>query len=559
MPLLLRLKSWWETSDRMQKTVTLGGVALLLVLLVGTFAFASKPRYALLYSGMNEADKSVVVTEIQTMGIAVKYDIPGQVEIPADKIGEVNMRLAGSGKLPKSAHPGIPDLEKMNLFSTPAQERERLKVILEGELAKSIESLDSVQAARVHITLGDNSPFVAERKPPTASISVTESVGSSLTSDQGRAIASLVANACEGMDVNHVTVLNQRMQFVFDGSSQNDERSLAADRLEMESRYAKQQERDIQNMLDAAFGTGTTIVKVTCELDLDKQSVNTEDQIPSEEPITKTKETEQMTGQKGANGGAAGLTPNSTQAAPTDANGNETSEYKNAKNEETRAVTTKRTQTEKATGGVRSMTINVLANTDRIPDLTGLQGFLNGVVKNRAADPVNFPLPTVTGVKFDNSAQMAVAAAQADAANQARMQQIFSMLPIAALLVVATMVVRQIGKFNRPLVDATDATAALEGSNAMALEGGEPNELNSLMLGHHTGGVAALERGLTDHDTDNLLAALRGGSGSPEHPFMAPEISEKVDVPLESLRKLADDRPEIVGQLIKSLLLEERK
>jgi flagellar M-ring protein FliF len=555
-PILEKLKTWWETSDRTQKGVTLGGISLLIVLLVGTFFFASKPKYALLYSGMNEADKSVVVTEIQTMGIPVKYDVPGQVEIPANKIGEVNMRLAGSGKLPKSAHPGIPDLEKMNLFSTPAQERERLKVILEGELAKSIESLDSVQAARVHITLGDNSPFIAERKPPTASVSVTETMGSGLTVDQGRAIASLVANACEGMDVNHVTVLNQRMQFVYDGSALNDERNLAADRLEMETRYAKQQEHELQGLLDAAFGAGTTLVKVTCEIDLDKERTSSSGEVPSEEPKQLTKAVEKMTGEKNQPLGTAGAASNTPQG-PTDGNRSEANNYSSSQVTEDRALTTTVRESEKAIGGLRSMTINVLANSDRITDLQGLQAFLNGMVKNRTNDPVNFPLPTVTGVKFDTTAQALAAKAEADAASAARMQQIFSSLPIVALLLVAMMVVRQIGKIGKPEPELVAAEQALVADNEGVEEIELAEESPAITLGED--GLPSLPEGLSDAETDQLLAALRG---NPSHELTAadaPEIKDKVDLPLEALKRMADDRPQLVGQLIKSMLLEERK
>lgn len=557
--ILQKLRSWWENSDRTQKMVTLGGLGLLVFLLAGTFIFASRPKYALLYSGMSEADKNTVVTEIQAMGVPVKYDVSGQVEIPSDKIGEVKMKLAGSDKLPKSAHPGIPDLDKMTLFSTPAQERERLKVILEGELAKTIESLESVQAARVHITFGSNSPFVQDRTPPTASISVTESSGVLLTSEQARAIAALVANACEGMSIANVTVLNQRMEVKFDGSQMADEKTLAADRLEMEAQYAKRQEREIQQKLDAAFGPGSTLVSVNCVLDLDKQKSTVQDQKPTDDPINTTKTTESMTGQNVKTPGVAGAGSN-TPESPTEgnANGGQPTVYKNQTVKEDRGVTVSNTETEKATGGLKSMTINVLANTDRIQDLTAVERFLGGEVRNRADDPANFPLPTVTGVKFDTSVADAAAKAQTEAASQARMQQMLSMVPVIALLLVAMMVVRQIGKFAKPAAPTETAMVVAEDSPfEPSLSGGGA----ATMSADGTPMLPGETAGLSDDETDNLLASLRGQAGQDiDYAALdAMEIPDKVDLPLESLRRMADDRPQLVGQLIKSMLLEERK
>lgn len=557
--ILQKLRSWWENSDRTQKMVTLGGLGLLVFLMIGTFIFASRPKYALLYSGMTEADKNTVVTEIQAMGVPVKYDVAGQVEIPSDKVGEVKMKLAGSDKLPKSAHPGIPDLDKMTLFSTPAQERERLKVILEGELAKTIESLDSVQAARVHITFGSNSPFVQDRTPPTASISITESSGIALNSDQAKAIAALVSNACEGMSLANVTVLNQRMEVKFDGTQMADERTLAADRLEMEGQYAKRQEREIQQKLDAAFGPGSTLVSVNCVLDLDKQKSTVQDQKPTDDPINVKKSTETMTGQNVKAGGVAGSgsnTPESPTEAPAGNDGK--TAYKMQTVEEGRAVTVSNTETEKATGGLKSMTINVLANTERIKDLVAVERFLGGEVRNRADDPVNFPLPTVTGVKFDTSVADAAAKAQTEAASQARMQQMLSMVPVIALLLVAMMVVRQIGKFAKPAVPTETAMVVADGSF-------EPSPFNGggavTMSADGTPMLPSEATGLSDDETDNLLATLRSQGGQDYDPnaFDAMEIPDKVDLPLESLRRMADDRPQLVGQLIKSMLLEERK
>ncbi len=270
--ILLKLKTWWETSDRTQKILTFGGMAFLVVLLGGTFVYASAPRMTLLFSGLSETDKAAVVAEVNAMGIPVTYGTPGQVEVPQNKVEDVRMRLATANKMPKSAHMGIADLDKLSLLVTPAQERERLKSILEGELAKSIETLEGVGAARVHLTLTDPSPFVEQKRAASASINIRENNTGRLTAAQGRAIATLVSNASQGMEIRNVTVVNQRGEFVFNGQEADTTSSIADNKLALEDKVAKERERELQAKLDRIYGPGMTVVTIHTEVDLDKES-----------------------------------------------------------------------------------------------------------------------------------------------------------------------------------------------------------------------------------------------------------------------------------------------
>src|SRR5512135_877994 len=97
--LLLRLRTWWETADRTQKTVTLFGGAFLAFLLLGTFYFASKPKLQTAFTGLSMQDMGKVSEEIAKMGIPYEMDSSGGISIPADKVAEVRAKLAVAGKL----------------------------------------------------------------------------------------------------------------------------------------------------------------------------------------------------------------------------------------------------------------------------------------------------------------------------------------------------------------------------------------------------------------------------------------------------------------------------
>ena len=576
--ILLKLKTWWETAERTQKVMTLGGIGFLVLMLVGIFVYASTPKYAMLYAGLSDADKNSVVTEIQTMGVPVKYDSPGTVEVPQNRIQDVRMRLAGTGKAPKAtSYSGIAELDKINLMTTPAQEKERLKAALEGELAKSIETLDGVQAVRVHITLPDNRALADNNRPATAAVSVTEAAGKSLLPSQGRAIASLVANSCDSMDMRNVTVLNQRMEFIYNGQESESTQMAAATKQALEEKFAKERQSEIQRNLDRVFGPGMTVVTVHAELDLDKTTERVKaDSVTKGKPAVTASTTESMpvtnTGVNAAAGGAAnGLAPGTKPpAGTTPENGGK---YQSETKAMTVPMTTTETSTDKATGSLKSMTINVIANSAESADgsvpsdgktpaavnllstddgKASLQQILNGEVATlQQRDPVAFPNPTVTFVAFDTTANAKAAAAQAAIEGAQSRQQMISLLPIAALIVVGVVVMKQVAKMGK------ESTSILVHHSNRPGEPGSPN-----------GAVASAESNPDAPEFESApevtAAMIQLQEAAQTAPMALPDlmvdpIPDKVSVPLEQIKKMAKERPEMVATLMKSMILEEKR
>lgn len=580
--ILLRLKTWWETADKTQKVVTLGGITFLVLMLGGIFVYASTPKYAMLYAGLSDADKNVVVTEIQTMGVPVKYDSPGTVEVPANRIQDVRMRLAGTGKAPKAtAYSGIAELDKINLMTTPAQERERLKSALEGEIAKSIETLDGVQAVRVHITLPDPRALASNNRPPTAAVSITESPGKSLMPGQGRAIASLVANSCESMDIRNVTVLNQRMEFIFNGQDSESNQMAAVTKQALEDKVAKERQEEIQRNLDRVFGPGMTVVTVRAELDMDKTSkeINAE-ALTEGKPAVTASTTETMPIVAGSNAAVPGLNsnnPGAPAAKPAGAGGpNSAGDYKAETKALTVPMTVTKTKTDQATGSLKSLTINVIANSAASADgspapangasgpvnvlstpdgQTSLIQILKGEVSAlQKRDPAAFPDPTVTFVEFDATANAKAAAAQAAMEGQQTRQQIISMLPIAALILVGIVVMKQVSKMGKAS-SALLAQTNLESELATSTSAGARLATESPILEDTPEFESAPEITAAMAQAQEKIAAAP--LALPD--LMVDPIPDKVSVPLEQIKKMARERPEMVATLMKSMILEEKR
>lgn len=566
MAFIDRLKNWWTESSPTQRYTTLGGIMLFVLLLGGVFSFASRPKYDMLYGGLSESDKAAMVTELQAQGVNVKYDMPGAVEVPSDKVAQLRMNLTAAGKVPKSAHMGYENLADMSLSDTPAKERERLRAIAEGELARSIETNPGVRSARVHITLGDPSPFGDQQRPPSASINLVTTGTGSITRDQAKGIAMLVSHSVDGMDMKNVVVLDEKSLALYSGSDQTSTDALASSKIELEQSVARKEEQRIQNNLDAIFGPGKTRVSVRATVNLDQNEVT-----KLENKVTKgvaLKSMEEKMGSKKVAGGAAGSQANI--GAPSSSDTADKSGDYSSKVEQLQPNTTQiETHSNKAVGSIQSMVINVAANTSGFPEgqedkaeefVAQVKGFVDA--EKRRGDTI---LETkVTPVKFDETVRSAVTASVAEAESSAKKQQMMALLPIAALLVIGVMVVKQLGKM-KPVAHSTSIVLADGQTIHVPLVNGQIPANYAMVAGQQPGLVPAnnhaetLQNNLSKY-TEEELAQLAEGGGiiyrDNGEVVEVEKIAEKKSVHLAAIKQMAKDRPEPTAMLIKTWLAE---
>ena len=536
--LLLKLRTWWEIADRTQKSVTIFGGAFLVLLLFATFFFASKPKMTMAFGGLTPADQGMVTAEIQKLNIAVEFDASGNVLVPSDKVAEVRAKLAAAGKLPAAAHNGNEDLAKLNLMTSPSVEGERLKTIAEGELARSIEMIDGIASARVHLTRGERSPFATEKKSASASVFVSEKAGGSITSESARAIAMLVANAVVGLELSKVFVLDNAGRSLYIGSSESANSSRSSQKIEAERTESFRRERDLQAKLDAVIGRGNSIVTVNLEMDFDTETTTTNDKKPSKNPSSSSVAEETM--QKG---GSSTSSPTGAPSAsgvgaqdPTAAGINATpgNGYLNKITKVENPITEVNSTSEKALGAIKKMSIAVMVNKDTIKDSSSVQQFLDSYIEGNPTFKA-----TVTDMSFDKTAE--TEAKKIAGANSSRemMQQVMSLLPIVALLVVAFLVMKAIAKA------AKSQTMLVHALPDGTLSASMP-QLDSGHRGHDDRG------GRTT--VDDAVQALAHRTGED-----VGDIETRMNKPLEQIKRMAHDRPESVAMLIKSWLLEERR
>lgn len=538
--LLLKLRTWWEVADRTQKSVTIFGGAFLALLLFATFYFASKPKMTMAFGGLTPADQGMVTAEIQKLNIAVEFDASGNVLVPSDKVAEVRAKLAAAGKMPSSGHASNEDLAKFNLISSPTVESERLKTIAEGELARSIEMIDGVASARVHLTRGERTPFASEKKPASASIFVSEKSGGALTPESARAIAMLVSNAVVGLEPTKVFVMDSSGRPIYDGTLTTAASANASTKIEAERAESLRRERDLQAKLDAVIGRGNSIVTVNLEMDFDRETTRKLDKKPSKTPSSSSiaEETMQKGGQAG--GGEGGGAPSGLTGAEGESTTPQTpgNGYINKITKVENPVTEVDSTSEKALGTIKKMSIAVLVNKSVIKDSTSVQAFLDSYIEGNPTFKAS-----VTDIEFDKTAE--TEAKKIATANSSRemMQQAMSLLPVVALLVVAFLVMKAIAKAAKSQTVMVHALP--DGTLSASMPSLESHQSHS-----HDHGTSHQQH----HPVEESVQAL-----AQRHAEDVGEIETRMNKPLEQIKRMAHDKPESVAMLIKSWLLEERR
>ncbi|OWR00294.1 flagellar basal-body MS-ring/collar protein FliF [Sphingopyxis witflariensis] len=263
---------------------------------IGIAAFAyflsqSAPQ-AQLFAGLADADKSAVADALQTSGIAHSIDpVTGALTVDADKLHQARIALAGQG-LPKAQPDGDSLIAALPMGSSRAIEGETLRAAREAELSRTIEAIDSVKSARVHVAAAEPSLFVREDKPATASVMLTLQNGRSLSEGQVQAIRFLVASSVPGMNADQVSVIDQRGALLSDTATSTDMKAFQL-QTQIEDRFR----RALDTLLSPMLGAGNFSVEVHADVDMSESQATRESFPENDRALTSEQITRQVSGQ----------------------------------------------------------------------------------------------------------------------------------------------------------------------------------------------------------------------------------------------------------------------
>lgn len=557
--LLERIKNWWSSVEASRRPLYLAGIALLSVLVIASVMIAGKPSMSMLFGGLSPADQGMVVDELNKAGIRAEADTAGNVYVASGQVATARMKLATAKKLPNSGNAGMAMLDSIGPMVSESVEREKLKGAQEAELASSIETLDGVDSARVHLTLQENSPFTRDNSPSTASIVLRKQPNGSFGPEQAQAVARLVQFAVEGLKMENITIVSDAGETLYDGAESTGGGAFADRRLALERELTQQKERDLQAILDGAVGVGNTIVDIpVLKIDSDLVNEETIERGPSSKPVVKEEVSEKMKdGQSTDVGGAAGS--NGNMAPPAESTGGPTSrDYNGTQTRQEFEINESRKKIERAPGSIQMMAVNVLVNSKNVKDVAAVEAYVQSSLGPLASDPTKFSA-TVTPMEFDTTRQEEAKKAAGESAGRDRMQQILAMLPIAALLVVGFLVSKSLGKGLSTTPDPAPEPASLTAPAPKALPVVEdiPNPFSIPDETLTPVSKADLEA-LAQTPAESMAHAIQAISSKPTVTEFE-EIPDKVNIPLEQLKHFANTRPAMVAGLIKTWIAEDRK
>ncbi|MFZ1756512.1 MAG: flagellar basal-body MS-ring/collar protein FliF [Caldilineaceae bacterium] len=336
-----------------------------------------EPAMGVLFRGLSERDASAVVTELESMGIVYQLsESGGAIEVQADQVAATRLKLAAKN-LPQSGT-GYELFDKDALSGigmTDFMQRMNFQRALEGEIGRSIASIEGVELARVHIAIPEETLFAEQKQEPTASVILKLRTGARLNASQVQAIRFLLANSVEGMHAANISVVDMAGNLYEVPASEGEGGTALAtgSQLETERQLELQAQKDVQMMLDGTLGANSTLVRVNIELDWDREESISEEYAPAGQVGSVVRSNQQAEESWTGVGPDAALgVPGVDANAPVDtpnypAGGSTTNGEYNKRTSTTNYDLSKvTTNSVKQPGSVRRMTVAVMMN-DALP------------------------------------------------------------------------------------------------------------------------------------------------------------------------------------------------
>ncbi|MFY3548172.1 flagellar basal-body MS-ring/collar protein FliF [Achromobacter insolitus] len=307
-----------EKVRALPKPVLLGAAAALVAVIVAVAMWSSEPKYKVLFSNLDDRDGGAIVAALGTMNVPYRYNENGTaLLVPADRVYDARLQLASQG-LPRGGSVGFELMDNARFGASQFTEQINYQRGLEGELARSIEAMHTVQHARVHLAMPRQSLFVRERQAPTASVLLNMHPGRSLSDAQVSAISWLVASSVPELTAENVSIVDQNGRLL--SAPLGEGRGMDADQMrfvrEMEQRTVER----ILTILNPLVGPGNVHAQASADVDFARREETSEVYRPNQEPgqaAVRSQQTSDST-QRGVNPaqGVPGALSNQAPANP---------------------------------------------------------------------------------------------------------------------------------------------------------------------------------------------------------------------------------------------------
>lgn len=294
-----------------------GGVAAVLAVVLAIWLWNSGPEYRVLYANYSDKDGGAITASLDQMGVPYKFSEGGSaILVPAEQVPDLRLKLAAQG-LPKGGNVGFELMENQKLGVSQFLEQVNYQRSLEGELARSIQSLGSVAGARVHLALPKPSVFVRDQQKPTASVLLNLQSGRALDPGQVSAIVHLVASSIPELTTANVTVVDQNGNLLSEQPKQNSlGKQLDATQLKYVELVQQNIIKQVESLISPIVGKGNVRAEATAEIDFAQVDTAAEMYKPNSPPEPQAIRSQQTSEQLGPTTGAANGIPGALSNQP---------------------------------------------------------------------------------------------------------------------------------------------------------------------------------------------------------------------------------------------------
>jgi flagellar M-ring protein FliF len=263
-------RKFFEPLSMAQKIMFVLLTGLIVLFLGLLLRWTLKPDYALLFGSLQPEAAQEMIIELDRQSISYRVEDSGRaIYVPAGRVHELRMILATTGH----AGPGLQGYELFDanaLGMTDFMQQVNSKRALEGELSRSINTIDQIEFARIHLVLPERSAFQQNAVPASASVILSVKRGQALSKQQVEAITGLIAGSVQGLDATNVTILDQNGNRLTEGLDGGSASGSAAAGIQMRQRTESYLTERGQSMLDRVLGPGNSILRVATDHDFDR-------------------------------------------------------------------------------------------------------------------------------------------------------------------------------------------------------------------------------------------------------------------------------------------------
>ena len=552
-----KLAGGFSTGQRFGMAVVFFGV------IGGILAFSFLSRqtdWAPLMSSLDPTDAAAITKQLDAKGTPFELADGGTtIMVPKDVVYQTRIDVADVA-MPSSGKVGYGILDNQSLTTSEFGQRVGFQRAMEGELAKTIEAIDGVQAATVHLAMPKSATFVLDDQKASASVMVKTAKGMTLSSHQVQAVVNLVAGGIEGLAPGDVTVADSEGHVLAAPGINPGSASGGGSNSDALSSYESGVSQAIESMLAAAVGPGKAKATVSADLDFSNTTSTKETYeapttlVPGEALATnETTKTEAYggTGAGGTTGGVLGTTGTPTTVAGAAASTSGTGYQLNEK-QVTNALNKVTEQTSQSPGEVKRLSVAVMVDekalsADKISEIKALVSAAAGI------DPARGDTIAISRLKFDDTVQQQMSAElnARKAAADGLPVWVFGAAGLAVLVIVglAFMLMRK-GKKKGETFAALELPAGSGPGTGVDLSDRSVTITatpRQSVIDPITGGVIAASEDLT---------RIGAGSGGPG---LALANSGPGDERREILGQLIDNQPDEVAQLLRSWLGDRRE